>query len=335
MKVLLLGGTRFLGRHLVDSLSARGHEITLFNRGQTNGELYPALEKLVGDRNGDLAALKGRSWDAVIDTCGYLPRLVRASAELLSERVAQYVFISTVSVYPDPEIPGLDENSGVGRLLDPSVEEITEQTYGPLKVLCEGAVEKCFPGRSLIVRPGLIVGPYDPTDRFTYWPGRIAQGGEVLVPGRPEFEVQFIDARDLADWIALMLEERRTGVYNATGPREKTTMQDLLRACQEVTEKSTTLTWVDNGFLAERGLTGYCGRVEDPFWLPEEQAGMLGVNCSRAISQGLTYRPLVSTIRDTLAWARSLDRAWLTGLSPAQERELLSAWKEVLRAPLA
>ena len=199
MKLLILGGTVFLGRHLVEAAQARGHQLTLFNRGQHNPELFAGVEKLRGDRSGDLSALRGRRWDAVIDTCGYIPRIVRASAELLADAVDHYTFVSSLSVYADTSRPGIDESAPVGQLADETVEDITGETYGPLKALCEQAAGRALPGRVLTVRPGLIVGPHDPTDRFTYWPVRVARGGALLAPGRPERRVAFVDVRDLAE----------------------------------------------------------------------------------------------------------------------------------------
>src|SRR3954470_5339632 len=218
MKLLILGGTIFLGRYLAEAALERGHDLTLFNRGQHNSELYPDVEKLRGDRDGGLDVLRGRRWDAVVDTSGYLPRLVRASAELLADAVEHYTFISSISVYPHFRSLGQDESAPVGTLDNPSVEEITGESYGPLKALCEQAVEQALPGRTLVVRPGLIVGPHDPSDRFTYWVRRVAQGGELLAPAGRDWHTQIIDVRDLAEWTLRMVERRQTGVYNATGP---------------------------------------------------------------------------------------------------------------------
>src|SRR5579885_1733748 len=236
MKLLILGGTVFLGRHIVEAALARGHEITLFNRRQHNGELFPEVEKLRGDRNGDLSALEGRRWDAAIDTSGYFPRVVRASAQKLSGAVDHYTFISSISVYADFTQVGMDENAPVGTLKDESVEEITGESYGPLKVLCEQAAEQAMPGRVLNIRPGLIVGPHDPSDRFTYWPRRLARGGDVLAPGRPERLVQLIDVRDLAEWNIRAAEARLTGLFNATGPSGELTMAQVIDACRNVAE---------------------------------------------------------------------------------------------------
>ena len=228
LKVLILGGTAFLGPEIVEAARAHGHVLTLFNRGKTNPGLFPDIEKLRGDRNGDLKALEGRSWDAVIDTSGYVPRHVRDSARLLSKAVGHYVFISTVSVYADFKAEGMDESAPVGTLPDPTVEQVTGETYGPLKALCEKAAEEAMPGHVANVRPGLIVGPGDPTDRFSYWPVRVAKGGDVLAPGNPDTAVQFIDVRDLAAWSVKLVEDGHAGVYNAVGPKARLTMQELL-----------------------------------------------------------------------------------------------------------
>lgn len=333
MNLLILGGTVFLGRHLVDAALAAGHQVTLFNRGQHGAELFPQIEKLRGDRDGGLDALAGRRWDAVIDTCGYVPRLVRASAELLAGSVQHYTFISSISVYRDLDQAPVDESSPVGVLADTSVEEITGETYGPLKALCEQAAETAMPGRVLHVRPGLIVGPYDPTDRFTYWPWRFAQGGDVLAPGRPQRRVELIDGRDLATWILRMVEARRTGVYNATGPAHELTMGDLLAVCQRVAGSGATLTWVDEAFLLANGVAPWS---ELPLWLPEADNGVMAVDCRRASAAGLTFRPLAETVQDTLAWLRAervpahgdLGSVSLrAGMTLARERDLLAAWR--------
>jgi 2'-hydroxyisoflavone reductase len=218
MYLLILGGTGFLGRHLVEAALGDGHRVALFNRGLSGPDLFPEVETIQGDRDGDLSVLQGRRWDAAIDTCGYVPRLVRASAGLLADAVDHYAFISSISVYSDAIGPGADEGAPVEELDGPTVVEVTGETYGGLKALCERAAEEEMPGRVLNVRSGLISGPHDPTNRFTYWPRRVAAGGEVLAPDRPERRVQFIDVRDLAAWIVAMSAELRTGTYNATGP---------------------------------------------------------------------------------------------------------------------
>lgn len=334
MDLLILGGTVFLGRHLVDAALAAGHQVTLFNRGQHNPDLYPDVEKLRGDRDGGLGALAGRRWDAAIDTCGYVPRLVRSSAELLAGSVEHYTFISSISVYRDLDQAPVDESSPVGVLVDPRVEEITGESYGPLKALCEQAAEAAMPGRVLNVRPGLIVGPYDPTDRFTYWPWRVAQGGDVLAPGRPQRRVELIDARDLAGWILRMVEARRTGVFNATGPAHELTMGDLLQTCRQASGGDAAFAWVDEAYLLASGVAPWS---ELPLWLPEADNGVMAVDCRRAMAAGLAFRPLAETVQDTLMWLRSdkaptdgdLSKIALrAGMARAREAELLAAWRD-------
>lgn len=327
MKLLILGGTVFVGRHLVEVALARGHTVTLFNRGQHNPELFPEVEKLRGNRDGELAALANRQWDAVIDTCGYIPRAVKASATQLANQVGHYTFISTISVYPDYSQAGLDETAAVGVLADPTVEEVTGETYGPLKALCEEAAEAAMPGRVLTIRPGLIVGPYDPTDRFTYWPVRVAQGGEVLAPGEPMQQVQFIDVRDLAAWTIGQVEAKNTGIYNATGPAYPLPIQQFLHACNDVGGNLAQLTWVSEPFLLEKEVGAF---VEMPLWVPAAMAGLEQINCQKAINAGLTLRPLPTTIRDTLLWHTTRDEShqWRAGMAPERESELLEAWHQ-------
>ncbi len=318
MKLLIIGGTGFLGRHLVDVALKRGHELTLFNRGQHDPQLLPSVEQLHGNRDGDLTLLQGRHWDAVIDTCGYVPRVVRASAEALTNSVDRYIFISSISVYADFSKVGLTENASVATIADESVEEVTGETYGALKALSEQAAQKIMPDRTLVIRPGLIVGPYDPTDRFTYWPYRVAQGGEMLAPGEPEQQTQFIDARDLAAWTVHMAEEQKTGTYNATGPDYALTFEKLLEECKIVTNSDARFTWVSDAFLAQK-------EVELPLWVPDAYAGARAVNCHNAIHEGLTFRPMAETIRDTLTW-KDKDREQKAGLKPEQEQQLLQEW---------
>ena len=319
MKILILGGTRFLGRHLVDAALNRGHKITLFNRGKTNPDLYPNVETILGDRDGDLDAMASRSWDAVIDTCGYIPRVVRASSQALADVVSHYVFISSISVYADEATISIhsndviDEDSPIGTLEDETVEEITGETYGPLKALCEQEVQKAFSKGALIIRPGLIVGPHDTSDRFTYWPVRLARGGDVLAPGDPQMPVQIINARDLAEWSILLVEDRVTGVFNATGPETPLTMLTILETCQKVAGVPSELTWISEEFLLEQKVAAF---TEMPLWLPKAVWGMSEVNISRAVAAGLRFRPLTETVTDTLAWAqtRSADYEWINGL---------------------
>jgi len=328
MKVLILGGTVFLGRHLVEAALARGHELTLFNRGQHHADLFPDVDKLRGDRDGDLGALQGGAWDVVIDTCGYVPRIVRASAELLAGAVKQYIFVSSISVYADFGTAGIDESAPVGMLPDATTEEVTGESYGPLKALCEQAAEAAMPGRVLHVRPGLIVGPHDPTDRFTYWVHRVAQGGEVLAPGTPQGKVQVIDARDLATWIVRMAETTQTGVFNATGPDYQLTMGDFFETCRTVSSSDAHLTWVDDDFLVEAGVGPW---IEIPLWIPasdSDTSGLLDISIGKAVATGLQFRPIAETVRDTLVWdrSRSAETERCAGLKPEREAELLQAW---------
>lgn len=329
MKLLIIGGTIFLGRHIVEQALERGHEITLFNRGKHNPELFPGVEKIHGDRNADLSALAGRSWDAVIDPSGYFPRSVRTLAETLAGSVGHYTFISSLSVYSDASRPGVDESGAVGAIADESIEEVTGETYGPLKALCERAAEEAMPGRVLNVRAGLIVGPHDPSDRFTYWPHRVAQGGEVLAPGGPNLPVQFIDVRDLAAWILHMIETNGTGVHNATGVGGSVTMGKVIDACLDASGSDARITWADESWLLEQKVGPW---MEVPLWVPadDESAGFNFFDVSRAAANGLTYRSTADTVAATLAWDATLpaDRELRAGLKPERERELLEAWKK-------
>ena len=328
MKLLILGGTIFLGRHLVDAALERDHDVTLFNRGQHNPELFPDVEKLRGDRDGDLSALEGRHWDAVIDTCGYVPRIVRQSAEMLADQVEHYTFVSSLSVYAGFSRPGIDETAPVGRVDDPTVEEVTAETYGPLKALCEEAAEAAMPGRVCTVRPGLIVGPHDPTDRFTYWPVRVAAGGDVLAPFGPDFFIEFTDVRELAGWMLHVAEARVTGVYNASGPGYQLTMGEFLSTCRTVSGSDARFVWANADFLSEQGVQPWS---DMPLWVGDDpsMAGFSAFDSSRAIAQGLTFRPVDETISATLAWAqgRPADHQWRAGLVPQREQEVLQAWQ--------
>ena len=328
MDLLVIGGTRFLGRHLVEDALARGHRVTIFHRGETNPGLFADAEELLGDRDGGLAALEGRRWDTVVDTCGYVPRIVWASATALAGRAGHYTFVSSLSVHPDRTPAGYDETAPVGVIDDPDTEVIDERTYGPLKALCESEVERAFTERALIVRPGLIVGPHDPTDRFTYWPRRVAHGGEVLAPEPRDYGVQVIDVRDLAGWILTMAEAGRTGVFGATGPQEPLTMAGILEACVRVSGSDATLTWVEQAFLLDAGVEPWS---EVPLWIPiAGYEGFMAADVRRAIGAGLTFRPVEETIRDTLAWDATLPphREVNAGLTPDREAELLRAWRD-------
>ncbi len=312
MRLLVLGGTEFLGRHLVEAALAAGHEVTTFTRGRTNPDLFPQVEALRGDRDGDLGALEAGRWDAVVDTSGYVPRVVRASAELLHERVGLYCFVSSISVYAGFS-SGPDESSPVAPLEDESSEDVAKD-YGALKAACEQVVQEVYGDRALIVRPGLIVGPHDPTDRFTYWARRLARGGTILAPGPPERRVQFVDARDLAVWMLRMVEERRGGVFNATN--EGVPFGELLQGAD--------VEWVPDEFLVEHGVGEW---MELPLWIASpEFRGLHEADVSRAVAAGLTFRPVAETVRDTQEWdAARGDYEAQAGLAPERERELLDA----------
>ena len=317
MRLLVLGGPRFLGRALADGALARRHEVTFFNRGQTNPELYPQIERLQGDRAGDLRVLAGREWDAVIDTSGYLPNVVRASVEALAG-CGRYCFISSISVYGDFSVP-VDEESPLATLGDLSSDEVTNDSYGPLKALCEQVVRESFEGRALVVRPGLIVGPHDPTGRFTYWPHRLARGGEVLAPAPRERQTQFVDVRDLGEWIVDLCERDATGIFNATHPG--VTWGELLETCHTVAGINSELTWVPSEFLLAHEVGEW---MELPLWTVDpSMAGADQVDVQRALEAGLVFRPLADTVRGALEVAATTDVA---GLSPERETELLVAW---------
>ena len=294
MKLLVLGGTVFLGRHVVESALARGHSVTLFNRGRHSPNLFPKVEKLRGDRDGDLSALSGRRFDAVIDTTTYTPRQARRIAEILDGRIEHYTFISSVSAYAGfPAGRSYDETAPLAE---------GNHGYGPLKARSEEALEAAFPGRVTHLRPGLIAGPHDPTDRFTYWPRRIAQGGEVLAPGRPERPIQFIDARDLADWCVRLSEGQRAGYLNALGPQSLLTMQQFLEACSSAVGCNVRFNWISDEELIAAGAEPW---AELPLWIPENDEGsgglLLGDNKS-AMAAGLSYRPILDTIKETFEW---------------------------------
>jgi 2'-hydroxyisoflavone reductase len=328
MKLLILGGTRFVGRALVEEAQTKGYEITLFNRGQSNPDLYPEVEQLVGDRDGGLDVLKGRRWEAVIDTCGYVPRVVRDSAKLLAEAVDHYTFISSISVYADFSEIGITEVSPLATMADETVETVDGETYGPRKVLCEKAIDAGMNGRSLHIRAGLIVGPHDQTDRFSYWPARVARGGEVLAPGKPDGLVQFIDVRDLAAWTLWATEQKLTGPFNVTGPANPLSMEALLETCKTTNGGDASFTWVDEDFIVANEIAPW---TELPLWIPgEEEAGFGSVDCRKAQAKGLVYRPLADTVRDTLAWlnTRPADYEWKNGLAAEKETAVLKKWHD-------
>jgi 2'-hydroxyisoflavone reductase len=311
MHILVLGGTQFLGRHIVELALARGHDVTLFNRGRTRPELYPEVEKLRGDRDGNLSALRGRSFDAVVDTSGYVPRVVRDTIDALGD-AGHYTFVSTISVYADLSSPPTEASPLA-----------VDEEYGGLKAACEEVVRERFPA-AFIPRPGLIAGPWDPTGRFTYWPQRLADGGRVLAPGPPDADAQIIDVRDLAGFVVRAAEDGTAGTYNVVDrPVARAT---LLETCRTVAAADAELVWVDPSFLLEHEVDEW---MELPLWLASpEYAGMLSVDPSPAFAAGLETRPLEETVRDTLEWVRSGDAPDdpPAGLGRAKEQAVLDAW---------
>lgn len=350
LSILVMGGTGFLGPHFVEAARAAGHRLTLFNRGKSNptrfsGEEFTDIEQLRGDRKTGLAALQGdRRWDAVLDTSAYLPADVTRSAGMLAKRVGHYLVVSSISVYARNDTPGADETAAVGTIADPATTEITGESYGPLKALCEQAAEKAMPGRAIVVRPGLIVGPGDTTDRFTYWPARADRGGEILAPGSAADPLQVIDVRDLAAFLLTLIEDGSAGVFNADAPpatltmgqlvdgsraAAKTTFNCVRAPCPQPAGNSSTVTWVPADFLAAQKVSPW---ADMPAWLPPtgEYAGWGQRSTARAQVAGLRNRPLQQTIEDTLAWWRSLPDERKAkpkaGIAPAREAEVLAAW---------
>jgi 2'-hydroxyisoflavone reductase len=334
LHILILGGTGFTGPYQVRYALGRGHKVTTFNRGKTHpDELPPEVEQLVGDRNGKLDALKNRKWDVVIDNPTTLPVWVRDAAQILKGNVERYVFISTISVYTESS-NGPDENSTLEKYDGPDPYRETLEamkasgykTYGPLKALSEQEAEKWFPGKTLIIRPGLIVGPRDETDRFTYWPVRIDRGGEVLAPGSPNDPVQFIDARDLAEWTIRMVENRETGIYNATGPAKPLTIGGMLEQMKGALKANAKLTWLSEDFLKQQKVEPWS---DMPVWTGAG-SGLARAKIDRALAKGLTFRSLGETARQTLAWFKSLPQnrqsKLRAGLTSERETEVLAAW---------
>ncbi len=333
LKILFLGGTGFLGPHTVNHAIARGHQVTLFNRGRSKEGLFPDLEAIVGNRDPKidkgLDGLKGKQWDCVIDTSGYVPRIVNASSKLLAPHCQHYLFISSISAYADFTQSGMQEDAAVGTLEDTTVETIDSETYGPLKAYSEQAAEKNFKGRTTVIRPGLIVGPRDRTDRYTYWPVRIAKGGEVLAPGDGKDYVQYIDVRDLGQFIIHCLERKATGTFNATSPMDKETTQDMLGHCKQALSSDATFTWADTDFLQQHEVMPWGGM---PVWVPRkgEIGGISRINSSKAEQLGLNARPRSETAVDTFTWygqqPAARRKTLRAGISSEKEIEVLTAW---------
>jgi 2'-hydroxyisoflavone reductase len=324
-RVLILGGTGFIGPHFVAALVARGHSVTVFNRGRDPAKVPAGVVQLIGDRNGQVDALKGHDWDVVIDNSGYTPRQVRLTADLLQGHIQHYIFISSISAYADLAVPGVDENYKLAKVADPTTEVINGGTYGGLKALCEKIVEQSYNLNATIIRPTYIAGPGDSTDRFTYWPVRVARGGEMVAPGSPADPIQFIDVRDLADYLCLCVERRLAGRYNLCNPPHAVTMGSLLETCRRVTDVDTKVVWASVAFLTAQKLIGSPAL---PIWNPPvgEDAGAALVSPARAISHGLRFRALEQTVRDTLEWQKQRPAAQQTlqaGLTPQREAQLL------------
>ena len=327
MRILVVGGTRFIGRHVVQQALDRGHEVTLFHRGRTGGELFAGddrVQRRTGDRNTDLSALADGEWDATVDTCAYLPRQVHSLADALGGRGGRHLVVSSVSAYAPPSEPGFDEDAPLAELDDRTVEVVTDETYGGLKVLCErAAVERHGPG-TLIVRPTYVVGPDDYTWRFPWWVMRMARGGEVLVPGPADDPAQVIDVRDMADWMVRLVEDGRSGAFHAVSPAPPFSWRDELTAVRDaVAPAGTTLTWVDADFLVAEGIDD--GTL--PLWDANDPSVLsMAADPGRAMATGLHARPLADTVRDTWAWAQSVEQPDSPGLAADREAELLARW---------
>ena len=341
LRILFIGGTGYIGPHMVRRALARGHTVTLFNRGRTNPHLFPDVEKLVGDRDGGLDPLRGRSWDAVIDTSGYIPRVVRDSAELLQDNVHRYLFVSTGDAYADFVKVGITEDYTLDAMEDPTIED-PGRFYGPLKVLCENVVQEVYPDRFTVLRPGWIIGAGDYNSISSYWPMRIHYGGEVLAPGDPDYPIQIIDPHDLARFVIKILEEDINGIFNTVGPGSRMSMGEFLYGIRAVTSSSVRFTWVSDDFLVEMGVGA---QTDLPIWFPPKDdyptgepfepgaKGFHQISAARAIEAGLEFRPLADTARSIIDEYRSRAVAWATtprrfGLSLAREAEVLAAWHE-------
>ena len=320
MRILIIGGTRFVGRHVVEQALACGHEVTIFHRGQTGPDLFPDVEHRIGDRDSDLTALTEGDWDATVDTCAYVPRQVHELADALGGRGGHHLLVSSVSAYATPAGPGITEDATLVELEDPTVEEVTGETYGGLKVLCERAAVERHGPRTVVVRPTYVVGPDDYTWRFPWWVARIARGGEVPVPGPPDAPAQVIDARDMGAWMVRLLEGGHTGAFHAVSPAPPYTWKEQMEAIADaVAPPGTTLTWVDPATVEELDLAGAF-----PLWSGEDpDVWMMAADPGRAYATGLSPRPLADTVHDTLEWTRTVEMPDGTGLTEAQERALL------------
>jgi 2'-hydroxyisoflavone reductase len=338
MKILVIGGTRFLGRYIVEEALKRNHDITLFNRGRENPNLFPEIEMVKGDRADDIELLGEQEWDCVIDTCGFVPWIVEPSIQYLKNHTKRYVFISSQSVYSDFSKAPIDENSTVLKISPEKVEECRQAGYGPygehygaMKFLCEQLIEQEMPQKALYVRAGLICGPNDYSDRLPYWVHRISQGGEVLTPGNPVQPIQLIDVRDLAFWILHMVEQQMVGIFNVTGPQ--TTMRQVLNVCRQISNSNAVFHWLEEEFLLGEQVQPW---TDMPLWLPEKTGLMEGekppigffrLNINRALKTGLSFRPLSKTVEDILLWLKKENKQnWKAGLTREKEKQLLFKW---------
>ncbi len=344
MKILIIGGTKFLGHHLTKESLSKGHQVTLFNRGVSNPELFPEAVKLRGDREKDLKILENRQWDAVIDTCGYLPNVVKKSAELLTNNVSHYTFISSISVYTQFYSSKTSENSPVCKITEDELFQAAkiptdgglnptmyDSFYPGLKASCEKTVEELFPGKTFIPRPGLIVGPYDYEGRFEYWCKRISEGGDVLCPDQLDRrKIKFIDCRDLTKWIVSMIESKETGIYNTTGPEENLTLKMFFDECKRVSGGDAKFIEASDEFLIKSRINSW---RDFPYWIPmndENFKGVFDVKNDKAILKGLTFRPISETIKDTISWLASKKYSSETkvGLARTQELKLIKRIKK-------
>ena len=330
MKVLFLGGTQFVGLHMVEAALAHGHQVTLFDRGQTKPNLFPQAEKLRGDRDGGLDALKGRTWDAVIDVNAYVPRLVGDTGRLLKGSVGQYIFVSTGSVYDFMQMkPYADESSPLLKLEDETTEDWNGPNYGGLKVLCENVVMDLYPQNHMITRLGVVAGPYDVTDRVTYWVTRAARGGKMLAPGAPNLRMQFIDARDLANFTIQGMEKHLNGIFNTIG--NSITWQHFFDVCRDAFQVQPELVWInDMQFLSENVDMGSREFGAIPMAVPAEFSDIMTIRSDKALENGMVFRSTLNTVRDVLAWdkTRPADEPRIAGLTPEQESHLLEKWQE-------
>lgn len=340
MKILIIGGTKFIGRHLINAALEISHEVTIFHRGKHSNENIKNVEEVFGDRNSDLEKLINRKWDVCLDTCGYLPQTVKASAEFLKGSVERYVFISSISAYADFTKTDFDETTELAQLTEEQEKEFAKidpkselngmvlgEMYGALKVLCEEAVLKVFGEKALIIRPGLIIGEYDFTDRFTYWVVRVSQGGEVLAPGNPQKNVQFIDAKDLAEWTVKMIENKESGIYNANGKPFELTFGKMLEEIKTASKSDAKFVWVNEDFLKKEKVAPWS---DLPLYLPEsvvEMKGFLAANIDKALKKNLKLRPIQDTVLETLNWRKTQNDALKAGLSVEKENELIRKWR--------